>query len=75
MENEEAQSRAIVSHAPGMVFQYILGGNGVCALRFLSDQCVNVLGVTVEALQANPALFEEIILWKDRKSLRDSRGQ
>ncbi len=27
MENEEAQSRAIVSHAPGMVFQYILGGN------------------------------------------------
>ncbi len=34
-----------------------------------------MLGVTVEALQANPALFEEIILWKDRKSLRDSRAQ
>lgn len=75
MENEEAQSRAIVSHAPGMVFQYILGGNDLYALPFLSDQCVNVLGVTVEALQANPALFEEIILWKDRKSLRDSRAQ
>jgi signal transduction histidine kinase len=75
MENEEAQSRAIVSHAPGMVFQYILGEDGRYAMPFISDQCPNVLGVAVETLQANPALFEEIILWKDRKSLRDSRAQ
>jgi two-component system, NarL family, sensor histidine kinase UhpB len=75
MESEEAQSRAIVSHAPGMVFQYILGEDGQYAMPFISDQCANVLGVAVETLQANPALFEEIILWKDRKSLRDSRAQ
>jgi signal transduction histidine kinase len=75
MENEEAQSRAIVSHAPGMVFQYVLCEDGRYAMPFISDQCVNVLGVAVETLQVNPALFEEIILWKDRKSLRDSRAQ
>lgn len=75
MENEEAQSRAIVSHAPGMVFQYVLGEDGQYAMPFISGQCANVLGVGVEALQANPALFEEIILWKDRKSLRDSRAR
>ena len=75
MENEEAQSRAIVSHAPGMVFQYVLGEDGRYAMPFISGQCANVLGVGVEALQANPALFEEIILWKDRKSLRDSRAR
>jgi len=75
MENEEAQSRAIVSHAPGMVFQYVLCEDGRYAMPFISDQCGNVLGVAVETLQVNPALFEEIILWKDRKSLRDSRAQ
>jgi signal transduction histidine kinase len=75
MENEEAQSRAIVSHAPGMVFQYIMGEDGRYAMPFISDQCANVLGVAVETIQADPALFEEIILWKDRKSLRDSRAQ
>ncbi|SEK69940.1 PAS domain-containing sensor histidine kinase [Nitrosovibrio tenuis] len=32
-------------------------------------------GITAETLQANPALFEEIILWKDRKGLYDSRAQ
>ncbi len=75
MENEEIQSRAIVSHAPGMVFQYVLCDDGRYAMPFISDQCINVLGVKVEVLQTNPALFEEIILWKDRKSLRDSRAQ
>ncbi len=75
MENEEIQSRAIVSHAPGMVFQYVLCDDGGYAMPFISDQCINVLGVTVEVLQINPALFEEIILWKDRKSLRDSRAR
>src|SRR3954451_980536 len=75
MENDENQSRVIVSHAPGMVFQYVLRDDGRYAIPFVSDQCANVLGITVEALQVNPALFEEIVLWKDRKSLRDSRAR
>jgi signal transduction histidine kinase len=37
-------------------------------MPFVSDQCVNVLVFRVDTLRENPALFEEIILWKDRKS-------
>jgi signal transduction histidine kinase len=44
-------------------------------MPFVSDQSANVLGITVETLQTNPMLFEEIILWKDRKSFRESRAQ
>jgi len=75
MKDDERQSRVIVSHAPGMVFQYVLREDGRYTMPFVSDQCANVLGISVETLQANPALFEEIILWKDRKSLRESRAR
>lgn len=75
MEDSERWSRRVISHAPGMVFQYVLRDDGRYAMPFVSDQCVNVLGVPVDTLRENPALFEEIILWKDRKSFRDSRVQ
>ena len=74
MKNDENQSQVVVSHAPGMVFQYVLGDDGRYAIPFVSDQCANVLGISVEVLQATPVLFEEIILWKDRKSFRESRA-
>jgi two-component system, NarL family, sensor histidine kinase UhpB len=75
MEDDERESRVIVSHAPGMVFQYVLRESGQYTMPFASDQALNVLGITVETLQMNPVLFEEIILWKDRKSFRESRAQ
>ncbi|HEV7928777.1 MAG TPA: hypothetical protein VGP12_01445, partial [Nitrosospira sp.] len=44
----ETRSRSIVSNAPGIVFQYVLGEDGSHSLPFVSDQCVNLLGMTVE---------------------------
>ncbi|HET7062597.1 MAG TPA: histidine kinase, partial [Nitrosospira sp.] len=75
MEGDERESRVIVSHAPGMVFQYVLRESGRYTMPFASNQALNVLGITAESLQMNPVLFEEIILWKDRKSFRESRAQ
>lgn len=72
---DEALSLAIVSNAPGMVFQYVQGEDGQYILPFVSDQCFNLLGITVESLQANPAQFLEIVLREDRESLRRSKAQ
>ncbi|SCX78579.1 sensor histidine kinase [Nitrosospira sp. Nsp13] len=71
----EAQSLAIVANAPGMVFQYVWYEDGRHTIPFVSDQCFNLLGITVEALQANPELFMDIVLREDREGLRRSRDQ
>ncbi len=75
MAEDEALPLAIVSNAPGMVFQYVQGEDGQYILPFVSDQCFNLLGITVESLQANPAQFLEIVLREDRESLRRSKAQ
>ena len=66
---------SIVANAPGMVFQYIQGADGRYSVPFVSDQCMNVLGVTVEALRDNPELFVDIVLPEDRDSLRRTKAQ
>lgn len=75
MVEGEAQSLAIVANAPGMVFQYVRSEDGRHVIPFVSDQCFNLLGIAVEALQANPQLFMDIVLPEDRESLRRSRDQ
>jgi two-component system sensor histidine kinase UhpB len=70
----ETRSRSIVSNAPGMVFQYVLGEDGHHSLPFVSDQCVNLLGMTVEKLQENPPLLLTLVLPEDQDSLRQSRA-
>lgn len=75
LAEEEVQPLTIVANAPGMVFQYIQGEDGRYALPFVSDQCMNVLGVSVETLRDNPELFMDIVLPEDRESLRLSKAQ
>ncbi len=70
----ETRSRSIVSNAPGIVFQYVLGEDGSHSLPFVSDQCVNLLGMTVEKLQENPPLLLTLVLPEDQDSLRESRA-
>jgi signal transduction histidine kinase len=70
-----ARSQAILAHAPGMVFRFVQGEDGHYALPFVSEQCFNVLGMEADSLQADPALFMEIVLQEDRESLRRSRAQ
>ena len=70
----ETRSRSIVSNAPGMVFQYVLGEDGSHSLPFVSDQCVNLLGITVKKLRENPPLLLTLVLPEDQDSLRQSRA-
>lgn len=74
-QGREARPLAIVANSPGMVFQYIEGEDGHHSLPFVSDQCVKVLGIEVERLQANPALLLDLVLPEDRESLRRSKAE
>src|SRR5687768_3927740 len=71
----EAHPLAIVANSPGMVFQYIEGEDGHHSLPFVSDQCVKVLGIEVERLQANPAVLLDLVLPEDQESLRRSKAE
>jgi signal transduction histidine kinase len=71
----EAHPLAIVANSPGMVFQYIQGEDGAHFIPFISDQCINVLGIEVERLKADPALLLDLVLPEDRESLRRSKEQ
>ncbi|OJY15382.1 MAG: histidine kinase [Nitrosospira sp. 56-18] len=75
LAEEETQPSTIVANAPGMVFQYVQGEDGRYALPFVSDQCLNVLGLPVETLRSNPELFMDIVLPEDRESLRRSKAE
>ncbi|MBA4141915.1 MAG: PAS domain-containing protein [Nitrosospira sp.] len=57
-----------------MVFQYVLHEGGGHSMPFVSDQCVNVLGMAGEQLQANPSVLLTLVLPEDRQSLRRSRA-
>src|SRR5687768_15536201 len=71
----EAHPLAIVANSPGMVFQYIQGEDGGHFMPFISDQCINVLGIEVERLKADPALLLDLVLPEDGESLRSSQAQ
>ncbi|WP_229458934.1 sensor histidine kinase [Massilia glaciei] len=62
----QARFDAIVSNLPGLVFQFVLRGDGGAAFPYLSEGCAALLGVGAAELQSNPALFAELILPEDR---------
>jgi signal transduction histidine kinase len=72
---EDIQPLSIVANAPGMVFQYVQGEDGRYSLPFVSDQCFNVLGISVETLRDNPELFMDIVLPEDRESLLRTKAK
>lgn len=70
----EAHPLTIVANSPGMVFQYIECENGGHSIPFVSDQCLNVLGIKVDELKADPSLLLDLVLREDRESLRRSKA-
>lgn len=64
----EARFRAIVSNTPGLVYQFMQKPDGSVSFPYLSEGCHALLGITVEHLRANSALFMELILPEDRPS-------
>ncbi|GAA4015348.1 PAS domain-containing sensor histidine kinase [Actimicrobium antarcticum] len=68
----EARFRAIVSHTPGLVYQFRLMQNGSIAFPYLSEACHALLGVTPEQLTENPGHFLSLILTEDRPAYLES---
>lgn len=68
----ESRLSAMVSNTPGLVYQFLLHGDGQFSFPYLSEGCEALLGITAEALHANPTLFIELILPEDRQSYQDA---
>ncbi|WP_293780346.1 histidine kinase [uncultured Oxalicibacterium sp.] len=73
----ESESRlsAMVSNTPGLVYRCLLDAEENFSFPYLSEGCEALLGISAEALRANPVLFVESILPEDRASYFDSMRQ
>ena len=71
---EQVQSRfdAIVSNTPGLVYQFVLHGDGGVSFPYLSEGCLALLGLTAAELHREPGRFLHLILADDRKSYLES---
>jgi two-component system sensor histidine kinase UhpB len=71
---QQVQSRfdAIVSHTPGLVYQFRLHPDGRAEFPYLSEGCQALLGVSAAALHAAPERFLQLVLAEDRASYLDS---
>lgn len=58
--------RAIVAHIPGMAYQVQRAPDSGTALRYVSAQSAQLLGIKPAALRADPGFFHRIILDEDR---------
>ena len=63
---------AIVSNTPGLVYQFVLHGDGAVSFPYLSDGCLALLGVTPADLHAEPGRFLDLILPDDRRAYGDA---
>jgi two-component system sensor histidine kinase UhpB len=72
LEQFEARFDTIVSHMPGLVYQLLLEADGALSFPYLSEGCAALLGLSAQALQAEPQLFLNLILPDDRRSYLDS---
>ena len=72
LEQFEARFDTIVSHMPGLVYQLLLEADGALSFPYLSEGCAALLGLSAQALQAEPQLFLNLILPDDRQSYLDS---
>jgi PAS domain S-box-containing protein len=57
---------AIVAHIPGMAFQVQRLHDAPPALRYVSEQSVQLLGIKASALRGNPDRFFKLIVEEDR---------
>lgn len=63
--------RAIVAHIPGMAYQVTRKPDGGTALRYVSAQSLQLLGIKAAALRANPERFFKLILDEDKADYLD----
>jgi PAS domain S-box-containing protein len=66
LAHSESDLRAIVAHIPGMAFQVMRRPDAPPALRYVSEQSAQLLGIKAAALRADPGRFAKLILDEDR---------
>lgn len=72
LRESESRFRAIASNTPGMVFQSQWGADETLRFSYVSEGCLQVLGLSVASLLANPAMLQEMVLAEDRAAFTDS---
>lgn len=60
------------SPASGLVYQFVLQPDGATSFPCLNEGCSALLGLSVDELQQQPALFEGLILPEDRKAYHEA---
>jgi two-component system sensor histidine kinase UhpB len=63
---------AIVSNTPCLIFQLSRNAGGTLSFPYLSPGCHALLGMSSDALRADPAAFLDLVLAEDRQSCADS---
>jgi PAS domain S-box-containing protein len=66
LEHSASDLRAIVAHIPGMAYQVMQKDGSPPALRYVSEQSAQLLGIKAAVLRANPERFFRLILKEDR---------
>jgi two-component system sensor histidine kinase UhpB len=72
LEQYQARFNAIVSHTPGLVYQFVRHADGSVAFPYLSEGCAALLGLPGPQLQQAPQRFLQLILADDREAYLDS---
>ncbi|QBE64860.1 sensor histidine kinase [Pseudoduganella lutea] len=71
---QQVQTRfdAIVSHTPGLVYQFRRETDGRVSFPYLSEGCQALLGLPAAELAAQPEQFAHLVLPEDRQSYLDA---
>lgn len=72
LELSEVRFRAMVSNAPGLVYQFQQRKDGSLAYLYLSEHCHALLGIDEVALTQDPTRFNSLILPEDLPSYIES---
>ncbi|GGC24077.1 sensor histidine kinase [Pseudoduganella buxea] len=72
LQRVQARFDAIVSHTPGLVYQFRLDCDGNASFPYVSEGCQALLGLSAAELSAQPERFLELVLCEDRQSYMDS---
>jgi two-component system, NarL family, sensor histidine kinase UhpB len=72
LQRVQSRFQAIVSHTPGLVYQFRREPDGRVSFPYLSDGCQALLGLPAAELAAQPERFALLVLEEDRQSYLDS---
>ncbi|GAB4205864.1 MAG: PAS domain S-box protein [Roseiflexaceae bacterium] len=72
LTDEVAMFRAIEAHAPGLIYQFVLGPDGTMAMPYVSAAVRTILGVEPEEITSRPQLLLDGIEPEDRERFYSS---